>query len=97
MWMDRFPQYPNTTRVCDEHVVAASGHVDWSSYASADDDVAVASFIAREMNRGSASHEIAVDDYRLTVHAVDDPAYPRCSATPPAGTKTIVIVSRMIR
>jgi hypothetical protein len=95
-WANTFTAYPKATLVCQEHVAGNAGHIEWSSYASADDDGSVASFITSAMGREMA-HEIAIGDQRLEVHAVADKDYPRCATEPPAGTQTMVIVSRMIR
>jgi hypothetical protein len=104
MWDRVFPAYPGATEVCWEHILGSDGtgariEIMARSYASADDDEKVASFIATKLGRGSASHEIAIDDHRLHVYRIDDPDahYPHCETKPPAGTKTIIVVSGMTR
>ena len=94
MW-DVFPAYPKATHVCTQHITGNAGHIEWSSYATTEDDGSVASFVSAFLDR-DMSHEFAVGDAHLEVHAIGDAGVPSCETKPPADTKTLIIVSRLI-
>jgi hypothetical protein len=94
MW-DVFPAFPGATHVCDQHVASNTGHIEWSSYATTEDDGSVASFVAAFLAH-DMSHEFVIGDSHLEVHAIGDKGIPSCETKPPADAKTLIIVSKMI-
>ncbi|HEY0781971.1 MAG TPA: hypothetical protein VGE98_05935 [Thermoanaerobaculia bacterium] len=97
-WFAAFRPFPHATQICDQKNDAAAGGVDWQLYAVHDETSAVLAFYAQRYGSSPHEGEIEVpgpDGRHLTVYPADRiHENPECGKAPPAGTHTLIFVSR---
>jgi hypothetical protein len=106
LWLG-FAEYSGAHRLCQQHVVGNSMHIEWSSYATTDEPAKVLAFYEKALGaksaagvHGSRTFDLAGSNgtIKLAMYpaAVAD-AFPSCSVAPKSDDRTVILVSQAIK
>jgi len=104
--LENIPQYPGSTRLCDEHVAGEKMHIQWKSFASGDSVAAVTDFFEKKLGAAStpeehASRKIVSPKNSLVTITIypkqSEGNFPSCSKKPDPSAKTILLISQAIQ
>ncbi len=103
---ENIPQYPGSTRLCDEHVAGEKMHIQWKSFASGDSVAAVTEFFEKKLGAASAqeahaSRKIVPPENSLVTITIyprqSEGHFPSCAQKPDPAAKSVILISQAVR
>lgn len=104
--LENIPQYPGSTRLCDEHVAGEKMHIQWKSFASGDSVAVVAEFFEKKLGAASAQAEhgsqkiVSPENSLVTITIYPKQGeghFPSCARKPGPSAKTVILISQAVR
>ncbi|MDL1872532.1 hypothetical protein FBR05_10025 [Deltaproteobacteria bacterium PRO3] len=104
--LENIPQYPGSTRLCNEHVSGEKMHIQWKSFASGDSVATVTEFFEKRLGAQAVGGEHASRkitppgnaDLILTIYPKQSEGkFPSCAQKPDPSAKTVILISQAIR
>ncbi|KAB2841505.1 hypothetical protein F9K50_03805 [bacterium] len=104
--LENIPQYPGSTRLCDEHVTGKKMHIQWKSFASGDSVTAVTDYYEKKLGASStgeehASRKIVTPGNSLltiTIYPKESAGkFPACAQKPEPSARTVILISQAIQ
>jgi hypothetical protein len=105
----KFPSYDRATHLCGENVLANVAEITWDAFSSEDSVEKVISFYEKKLGKEGFKREGAGGGWKFPIDS-DRPEriieimptgakapYQECENKPPPSSKSIIIVSRIIR